>query len=118
MPIPACQVDRCPKYRCTARTFTCPPCDEAEFARIVGRLGPRWHSVYEPLLAELMDPRGSPRIAWRATARTRWRWGSRGQEVKHPALEQFLAIQTRALVLAESRLLTPRSVSAPGVDDT
>src|SRR3954470_5477252 len=91
---------------------------EQEFARVTETLGPGWHSVYEPLVLELMDLRGLAAdllVRYRANPMA---VGSRGQEVKHPALEQYLAVSNRALVLAEALLLSPRSRRRASVEET
>jgi hypothetical protein len=91
--------------------------NEAEFARITETLGPQWHSVYEPLVFELMDLRS---IAADLLARYKENpvgRGAKGQEVKSPILEQYLAVSNRAAVLGEMLLLTPRSRKRAGVSD-
>jgi hypothetical protein len=92
--------------------------DEVEFAKIVEALGPTWHSAYEPLAQELMTLR---ELAADLLARYRANptaVGSRGQEVEHPALRQYLAVSNRALVLTEALLLSPRSRKRAGVEET
>lgn len=91
---------------------------DEEFARITEALGPRWHAIYEPLVLELMDLRV---LAADCLARYRENprpLGSRGQEVKHPAMDQYLAVSTRAPVVAESLLLSPPSRRRAAVPDT
>ena len=88
--------------------------DEREFARSAEALGPDWDGAFAPLVRELlMWRRVSADLLARFEENPRG-VGARGQEVKSPVLEQLPAVSTRAHVVAESLLLSPRARKRAG----
>ena len=88
--------------------------DEREFVRIAEALGPDWDGAFAPLVRELlMWRRVSADLLARFEEDPVGR-GARGQVTKSPVLEQLLAVSTRAHVVAESLLLSPRSRKRAG----
>lgn len=88
---------------------------EARLTEVMQALGPRWHGAYRPLVEDLLDMR---QMAAERLAKFRenpWAIGSRGQQVEHPAMKEYLALQVRILQLSEVLLLTPRARIRAGV---
>src|SRR5687768_1711339 len=80
-------------------------------------LGPRWHAAYRPVVEDLLDMRQMAAERLANFKENPWAVGSRGQQVEHPSLREYLALQARILQLSETLLLTPRARIRAGVDE-